>query len=60
MGYEQPRIPLMREGENLYTFVKELCRALRMTLTAAWKSDQLKDKEIDDIKKRLKKLEGGE
>lgn len=59
MGYEQPRVPLIREGENLFMYVKELVRMLRATLQAAWKSDQLKDEEIKAIKERLSKLEGG-
>lgn len=59
MGYEQPRVPLIREGENLFMYVKELVRTLRATLQAAWKSDQLKDEEIKAIKERLSKLEGG-
>lgn len=59
MGYEQPRIPLMREGGNLYEYIKELIRALRATLQAAWQSDKVKDEEIKAIKERLDKLEGG-
>lgn len=60
MGYEQPRVPLMREGENLFMYIKELVRMLRATLQAAWNSDRLKDEEIKAIKERLDKLEGGE
>ena len=56
MGYEQPRIPLMREGGNLYEYIKELIRALRATLQAAWQSDKVKDEEIKAIKERLDKL----
>lgn len=59
MGYEQPRVPLMREGENLFMYIKELVRMLRATLQAAWNSDRLKDEEIKVIKERLDKLEGG-
>lgn len=59
MGYEQPRVPLMREGENLFMYIKELVRMLRATLQAAWNSDRLKDEEIKAIKERLDKLEGG-
>lgn len=59
MGYEQPRLPLMRESGNLMAYVKELVRALRGTLQAAWKSDQNRDEEIAQIKARLDKLEGG-
>lgn len=60
MGYEQPKVPIMRDGENLFMYVKELVRVLRGTLQAAWKSDQMKDEKIKAIEDRLTKLEGGE
>lgn len=59
MAYEQPRLPIMREGENLYGYIKELVRFLRGFTHAAWNADRLKDDEIKALKERLDKLEGG-
>lgn len=60
MAYEQPRVPIWREGSKLTDYIKELVRFLRAFAVAAWKADQLKDDEIKAIKARLDKLDGGE
>lgn len=60
MAYEQPRVPIWREGDKLVEFIKELVRFLRAFTTAAWNADRLKDDEIKAIKARLDKLDGGE
>ena len=60
MAYEQPRVPIWREGNKLTDYIKELVRFLRGFTVAAWQSDKLKDDEIKAIKARLDKLDGGE
>lgn len=60
MAYEQPRVPIWREGNKLTDYIKELVRFLRSFTVAAWQADKLKDDEIKSIKARLDKLDGGE
>lgn len=60
MAYEQPRVPIWREGNKLVDFIKELVRFLRSFTAAAWQADKNKDDEIRAIKARLDKLDGGE
>lgn len=60
MAYEQPRVPIWREGNRLTDYIKELVRFLRSFTVAAWNADRLKDDEIKAIKARLNKLDGGE
>lgn len=60
MAYEQPRVPIWREGNKLTDYIKELVRFLRSFTVAAWNADRLKDDEIKAIKARLDKLDGGE
>lgn len=60
MAYEQPRVPIWREGNKLTDYIKELVRFLRSFTAAAWQADKLKDDEIKAIKARLDKLDGGE
>lgn len=60
MAYEQPRVPIWREGNKLTDYIKELVRFLRSFTVAAWNADRLKDDEIKAIKARLNKLDGGE
>ena len=59
MAYEQPRVPILRDGVNLMEYIKELVRFLRSFTQAAWNADRLKDDKIKNIEERLKKLEGG-
>ena len=59
MAYEQPRVPIHRDGTNLMEYIKELVRFLRGFTQAAWNADRLKDDKIKAIEERLKKLEGG-
>ena len=60
MAYEQPRVPIWREGNKLTDYIKELVRFLRSFTVAAWQADKFKDDEIKAIKARLDKLDGGE
>lgn len=60
MAYEQPRVPIWREGNKITDYIKELVRFLRSFTVAAWQADKLKDDEIKAIKARLDKLDGGE
>lgn len=60
MAYEQPRVPIWREGVKLAEYIKDLVRFLRAFSQAAWNADRLKDEEINKLKARLEKLEGGE
>lgn len=60
MAYEQPRVPIWREGAKLTDYIRDLVRFLKAFASAAWQADKLKDEEIASIKARLTKLEGGE
>lgn len=59
MAYEQPRVPILRDGEKLTDFVKEIVRFLRAHTQAAWNADRLKDEKLKELEDRIKALEGG-
>lgn len=59
MAYEQPRVPIMRDGMNMMAFLKELVRFLRSFAQAAWNSDRVNSEKIAEMEERLKRLEGG-
>ena len=59
MAYKQPRVPSMQEGTRLTDYIRELVLFLKDFCLAAWNADRQKDKEIEDIKKRLNALDGG-
>ena len=56
MAYEQPRVPIWREGNKLTDYIKELVRFLRSFTVAAWQADKLKD---DQIKALQQSANGG-
>lgn len=58
MGYQQPRLPILREGDSLFSYIKQLVRFLRDFTQAAWNADRMQDEELARIVKRLEKLEG--
>ena len=59
MAYEQPRVPMMRDGMNMMSFIKELVRFLRGFAQAAWNSDRVNSEKIAELEARLNELEGG-
>lgn len=59
MAYQEPRVPVPRDGGRLMDYMKELYRFLRGFTQEAWNADRMKDTEIEEIKKRLEQLEGG-
>ena len=59
MAYEQPRVPIWREGNKLTDYIKELVRFLRSFTVAAWNADRLKDDEIKAIKALIESSAGG-
>ena len=59
MAYKQPRVPQMREGQNLAAYVRELLAFLKDDCMAGWNADRKKDAEIEQIKRRLDALEKG-
>ena len=59
MAYQEPRVPVPRDGGRPMDYMKELFRFLRGFTQAAWNADRMKDTEIENIKKRLEQLEGG-
>jgi hypothetical protein len=60
MRYEQPRVPELRDGGNTYMALRELIRFLKGFCLAVWRNDCSTEKEISDLEKRVRKLEGGE
>lgn len=60
MAYEQPRVPEFRDGGNMYTLLRGIVLFLKGFCMAAWKANNKRIAEIEDIKKRLAALEGGE
>ena len=59
MAYQEPRVPVPRDGGRLMDYMNELCRFLRGFTQAAWNADRINDTEIEKIKQRLEQLEGG-
>ena len=58
MAYRQPRVPQMREGDSVQTYVRELMLFLRDYCMAAWNSDRRKDEEIRALRRELDALRG--
>ena len=59
MAYQEPKVPVPRDGGRPTDYMKELFRFLRGFTQEAWNADRMKDAEIAAIKKRLDRLEGG-
>lgn len=59
MAYQEPRVPVPRDGGRPMDYMRELFRFLRGFAQDAWNADRMKDAEIAAIKKRLDRLEGG-
>ena len=53
MAYEQPRVPIWREGNKLTDYIKELVRFLRSFTVAAWQADKLKDDQIKELQQSM-------
>ena len=58
MAYRQPRVPQMREGDSVQTYVRELMLFLRDFCMAAWNSDRRKDEVIRALRRELDALRG--
>ena len=56
MAYRQPRVPQMREGDSVQTYVRELMLFLRDFCMAAWNADRRKDEEIGALRRQLEAL----
>lgn len=57
MAYKEPRVPQPRTGETPYAMYGRLTAFLRDFCIAAWNADRMKDKQIDQLKKRVEALE---
>lgn len=60
MSFKQPRVPEFRRGENVDSIVRRLILFLRGFCMAVWKANDERKKEIEELKRRLDELEGGE
>ena len=58
MAYKQPRVPVMRAGQNLVDYARDIAAFLRENTMAAWNADRMRDAQVEEIKKRLDALEG--
>lgn len=58
MGYRQPRVPEYRENEGVSGYIRTLILFLKEFTLAAWTADNLRGKEIQELKARLDALEG--
>lgn len=57
MAFKQPRVPELRDGENMYLAFRSLILFLKDFCQEAWVSHQQLKKENEEIKKRLEALE---
>lgn len=57
MAYQEPKVPVPRDGERPMDYMKEMFRFLRGFTKEAWNADRNRDREIAEIKKRLDALE---
>ena len=53
MAFKQPRVPQMREGTNLYTYVREIVLFLKDFCLECWAESKRQSEEIEKIKERL-------
>ena len=58
MAYKQPRVPVMRAGQRLTDYIRDIAAFLRENTIAAWNADRMRDAQMEEIKKRLDALEG--
>lgn len=58
MAFRQPRVPEFRESEGVRSYIKTLILFLKDFTMAAWTADHQREKDIEDMKKRLDALEG--
>lgn len=54
----QPRVPEYRESEGVRAYMRPLVLWLKEFADAVWKAEVNRSKDIEEIKKRLKALEG--
>ena len=57
MAFKQPKVPPIREGNQLAANLRELVFFLRDFCLETWKESRRQHEEIEKIKKRLEKLE---
>lgn len=60
MSFKQPRVPEFHKGEHVDSIVRRLILFLRGFCLAVWKANNERKNEIEDLKRRLDELEGGE
>ena len=53
MAFKQPRVPQMREGTNLYAYVREIVLFLKDFCLECWAESKRQSEEIEKIKERL-------
>ena len=57
MAFKQPRVPQMREGTNLYGYVRDLVLFLKDFCLECWRESKRQSEEIEKIKEQLDKLQ---
>lgn len=56
MAYRQPRVPEYRESEGVNRYIRSLILFLKEFALAAWKANNQRIREIEEIKKQLTEL----
>ena len=56
--FKQPRVPEYREGEGVPKYLKALALFLKDFCQDAWKANEQRKKEVEELNKRMNALEG--
>lgn len=56
MAYKQPRVPTMKEGTNLYGYIRELVLFLKDFCLETWTESKRHSDELSAVRKELEAL----
>lgn len=51
--FRQPRVPEMRDGQNIWLYLKELVRFLKDFTMSCWTAHQQNEKEIKKLREEI-------
>jgi hypothetical protein len=56
MAFKQPRVPQMREGTNLYAYVREIVLFLKDFCLESWAQSKRQSEEIERIRAEIEQI----